>query len=86
LVVDDDGPGVPDGQHERIFERFVRLDEARGRDVGGAGIGLSIARELASERGGSLTSQQRDAGARFVLLLPLVGDEVSPRSEPSAPA
>ena len=72
VVVDDDGPGIPDDQHERIFDRFTRLDEARGRDAGGAGLGLAISRELALERGGTLRSLPGGAGARFELRLPLL--------------
>ncbi|MFJ2263350.1 ATP-binding protein [Streptomyces sp. NPDC087844] len=72
LGVADDGTGVPAAEHERVFERFVRLDEARTRDDGGAGLGLSIARDVAVRHGGSLTV--RDAptgGALFELRLPL---------------
>ena len=46
LVVEDDGPGVPEGERTRIFERFVRLDEARSRDAGGSGLGLAIVAEI----------------------------------------
>lgn len=70
--VADDGAGVPAAERERIFERFVRLDEARTRDDGGAGLGLAIARGVAVRHGGSLTV--RDAptgGALFELRLPL---------------
>ncbi len=47
LTVHDNGPGVPTEGAERLFERFVRLDDARSRDHGGAGLGLAIARDLA---------------------------------------
>ncbi|NLU74867.1 HAMP domain-containing histidine kinase [Streptomyces sp. HNM0575] len=67
LEVDDDGPGVPEAERERIFERFVRLDDARSRDEGGAGLGLAIARDVAERHGGTLTVP---AGSRFVLRLP----------------
>ncbi|PAZ09830.1 two-component sensor histidine kinase [Streptomyces sp. SA15] len=70
--VADDGDGVPGSDRERIFERFVRLDEARSRDDGGAGLGLAIARDVATRHGGTLTV--RDAptgGALFELRLPL---------------
>ncbi|MEU9961649.1 HAMP domain-containing sensor histidine kinase [Streptomyces sp. NPDC050982] len=70
--VADDGAGVPAAERERVFERFVRLDEARTRDDGGAGLGLAIARDVAVRHGGSLTV--RDAptgGALFELRLPL---------------
>ncbi|KGI69733.1 HAMP domain-containing histidine kinase [Mycolicibacterium rufum] len=71
LTVTDTGPGVPDDQRERIFERLVRLDEARDRDRGGAGLGLSIARALARAHGGDLVNVPHRPGARFVLTLPL---------------
>ncbi|OKH61220.1 hypothetical protein EB72_17190, partial [Mycobacterium sp. SWH-M1] len=70
LTVTDTGPGVPDEQRERIFERLVRLDEARDRDRGGAGLGLPIARALARAHGGNLVNVANRPGARFVLTLP----------------
>lgn len=72
VTVEDDGAGVPAEERERIFERFVRLDEARSRDAGGSGLGLAIARGIATSSGGSLTvDDSRWGGARFVLTLPL---------------
>ncbi|MEU9113788.1 HAMP domain-containing sensor histidine kinase [Streptomyces sp. NPDC048483] len=68
LRVDDDGPGVPEGERERIFERFVRLDDARARDDGGAGLGLAIARDVAVRHGGSLAVRE---GSVFELRLPV---------------
>ncbi|MER6999573.1 HAMP domain-containing sensor histidine kinase [Streptomyces sp. NPDC000410] len=74
LAVDDDGEGVPDAERERIFERFVRLDEARTRDAGGAGLGLAIARDVAHRHGGTLTTSTAPrGGARFELRLPWAG-------------
>ncbi|MFF3000224.1 ATP-binding protein [Streptomyces sp. NPDC057950] len=71
LEVADDGAGVPAAERERIFERFVRLDEARGRDDGGAGLGLAIARDVALRHGGTLTvGDARGGGALFTLRLP----------------
>lgn len=55
LTVTDDGPGVAPEDRELVFERFVRLDEARSRDAGGAGLGLAIARDVVLRHGGSLT-------------------------------
>ena len=70
--VADDGNGVPEGDRERIFERFVRLDDARSRDEGGAGLGLAIARDVAVRHGGTLTARGAPAGgALFELRLPL---------------
>ncbi|MEU0101774.1 HAMP domain-containing sensor histidine kinase [Streptomyces sp. NPDC006267] len=71
VEVRDDGAGVPDGERERIFERFVRLDDARSRDDGGAGLGLAIARDVASRHGGTLTVHRAaEGGAAFRLWLP----------------
>ncbi|CAL9290882.1 ATP-binding protein [Streptomyces sp. SudanB66_2053] len=72
--VADDGEGVADADRERIFERFVRLDAARSRDDGGAGLGLAIARDVAVRHGGTLTAGAAPAGgALFELRLPLAG-------------
>ncbi|MEU9706647.1 HAMP domain-containing sensor histidine kinase [Streptomyces sp. NPDC047981] len=72
VEVADDGPGVPVADRERIFERFVRLDDARSRDEGGAGLGLAIARDVAVRHGGTLTVGVSPAGgALFALRLPL---------------
>ncbi|GAA1129795.1 hypothetical protein GCM10009579_16720 [Streptomyces javensis] len=70
LAVHDDGPGVPTEDAERIFERFVRLDDARSRDHGGTGLGLAIARDLAHRHRGTLTLTPRTLGACFQLRLP----------------
>ncbi|MGX1506114.1 UNVERIFIED_CONTAM: signal transduction histidine kinase [Streptomyces graminofaciens] len=71
LAVADDGTGVPEEQRERIFERFVRLDDARTRDEGGAGLGLAIARDVAHRHRGTLTvGRSPSGGAVFELTLP----------------
>jgi signal transduction histidine kinase len=71
VAVGDDGDGVAEADRERIFERFVRLDEARSRDDGGAGLGLAIARDVAVRHGGTLTVGRGPAGgALFELRLP----------------
>ncbi|MFI8425834.1 sensor histidine kinase [Streptomyces sp. NPDC085479] len=73
LRVDDDGPGVREADRERVFERFVRLDDARSRDEGGAGLGLAIARDIARAHGGDLTlTEAPSGGARFEFRLPRV--------------
>lgn len=72
LEVADDGAGVPQDERERIFERFVRLDDARSRDDGGAGLGLAIARDVATRHGGTLrVGESPSGGAVFELRLPL---------------
>ena len=69
--VDDDGPGVPAADRRRIFERFVRLDDARARDDGGSGLGLAIVQATAAAHHGTIHVEDSDlGGARFVLRLP----------------
>lgn len=71
LTVDDDGPGIPESDRERVFERFVRLDDARARDAGGSGLGLAIVREVVRAHGGSVeVHSSPSGGARFVVRLP----------------
>ncbi|BBC32910.1 Histidine kinase [Streptomyces graminofaciens] len=74
LAVADDGTGVPPADRDRVFERFVRLDESRARDDGGAGLGLAIARDIAVRHGGTLTvGDAPGGGALFELRLPQKG-------------
>ncbi|MET0496089.1 MAG: HAMP domain-containing sensor histidine kinase [Actinoplanes sp.] len=70
VEVRDDGPGIPQADRERIFERFARVDEARDRGHGGAGLGLAIARDIAVRHGGTLYAGDCDDGARFIAELP----------------
>jgi signal transduction histidine kinase len=70
--VTDDGPGVPRADRERIFDRLVRLDDARTAEVGGSGLGLAIARGIARAHGGDLrcVDPHDGRGAAFTLTLP----------------
>jgi signal transduction histidine kinase len=73
LAVDDDGPGIPEADRQRVFERFTRLQEGRGRDAGGAGLGLAMVRAIVERHGGTVTieTSERLGGARFVVDLPV---------------
>jgi len=70
LTVADDGPGIPAGARNRVFERFTRLDEARSRDAGGTGLGLPIVRELVRAHGGEVRLEDNTPGVRAVVRLP----------------
>ena len=71
LTVDDDGPGIPESERERVLQRFVRLDESRSRDDGGSGLGLSIVDEVVRAHGGSMSITQSPlGGARIQVTLP----------------
>lgn len=75
FAVDDDGRGVDAGQREHIFDRFMRLDEARDRDTGGSGLGLSIVREIAAlHRGTVVVGDAALGGARFEVHIPALPD------------
>lgn len=72
ILVDDDGAGVPEAEREAVLQPFVRLDEARTRDAGGAGLGLALAARVAEAHGGSLAIETAPiGGARVVFSVPL---------------
>ncbi|BCO74125.1 sensor histidine kinase [Mycobacterium intracellulare] len=71
VTITDTGPGIPDDERDRVFERLVRLDAGRARDHGGAGLGLAIARALARAHGGELVCLPHEGGAQFRLSLPI---------------
>jgi signal transduction histidine kinase len=74
VVVDDDGPGIAPAQREVVVRRFVRLDEGRERDGGGAGLGLAVTADVATAHGGRLEIGDAPiGGARLTLVLPRAG-------------
>jgi signal transduction histidine kinase len=87
LSVEDQGPGIPDGEHEQVFERFYRAEGGRSS---GSGLGLAIARELAVLMGGTIEVDSRPGRTVFSLALPVpeepeveaVKDEKSPAKFP----
>jgi signal transduction histidine kinase len=71
IVIDDDGPGIPDADFERVFAPFVRLEESRSQDTGGIGLGMAIARSIVRGHGGDITLANRAGGGlRAVIHLP----------------
>jgi len=91
VTVDDQGPGIPHAERERIWERFWRLERDRGSAVAGTGIGLAVVRELAALHGGRAWIEDPPAGhgqgARFVLEVPAAAPPAAPPpAERSAPA
>jgi signal transduction histidine kinase len=74
LTVANDGPSIPPDELERIFEPFMRLDEARSLDIGGSGLGLAIVRSIMSALGGSIVAVGVDHGAEFRASFPASSD------------
>jgi signal transduction histidine kinase len=73
--VEDEGPGIPGDQHDRVFARFSRLEGSR---ASGTGLGLAIARELAVRMGGDVLLESRPGRTVFILLLPAFSRENAP--------
>ncbi len=74
VEIDDDGPGIPPDDIERMFEPFTRAEGSRSRDTGGAGLGLALARAIATGHGGRLSLANRpEGGLRATLWLPAAG-------------
>jgi signal transduction histidine kinase len=74
LTVTDDGPGIAAADQDRVFDRFTRLDWDRGRDSGGAGLGLAIVRELVAAHGGTVTLADAEPGLAVTVRLPVPAD------------
>ena len=73
LAIQDEGPGIPEGAQERVFDRFYRLDESRSRDSGGFGLGLPIAKWAVEAHGGTINVKTSfPTGAIFCIKLPAV--------------
>ena len=71
ITVSDEGPGIPPAEHERIFEKFYRLDPHQQSGVGGTGLGLYIARELVERMEGRIGLLRRGRGTTFYVDVPL---------------
>lgn len=76
VKIEDNGPGIPDSDKDKIFERFYRLDDSRARDTGGTGLGLAIAKEAVQLHGGEVHVEDgQDGGSVFVVSVPYSTDE-----------
>src|SRR5207253_3430521 len=70
LSVSDEGPGIPEKDLARVFERFYRVDKSRARDPGGTGLGLAIVKHLVELHGGAVRVENRpEGGARFTITI-----------------
>ncbi len=82
VLVEDEGPGIAEADRERVFHPFVRLEESRGRQTGGSGLGLTIALAIARSHDGSITLENRpEGGLRVTLLLPKLARTVQPAAD-----
>ncbi len=71
ITVEDDGPGIPESEFERVFEPFYRVEASRSRDSGGAGLGLAVVRSIVRGHGGDVALANRAAGGlRATIILP----------------
>jgi signal transduction histidine kinase len=77
LVIEDQGPGIPSDDLERVFEPFERLEASRNQATGGIGLGLSIARSIIHAHGGEIMLKNQQSGLRATLLLPRHTEGVS---------
>lgn len=85
LEVTDTGMGIPAGALPHVFERFFRVDKARSRELGGAGIGLSIVKAICTAHGGQVeVASEEGRGARFRVLLPLAENSDETKGKPNA--
>jgi signal transduction histidine kinase len=86
LAIGDEGPGIPPEHRERIFHRFFRVDEARSRERGGAGLGLAIAKWAVDIHGGQITVHERpQGGSEFHIRLPLAQSVETPAERKATP-
>jgi signal transduction histidine kinase len=70
IIIEDDGPGIPESEMESVFAPFFRLEESRNRETGGIGLGLSIARDIVRHHGGDISLANTGRGLRAEILLP----------------
>lgn len=82
ILIDDDGPGIPEAELERVFDPFFRLEQSRSLETGGHGLGLSIARTIVRAHGGDITLENRpEGGQRATIAVPLAANPNSTEGE-----
>ncbi len=82
IAVTDQGPGIPEAERDRVFERFYRIDDARSRHTGGTGLGLSIVKHVAQNHGGDLRLwSQVGSGSTFTMRLPEASEAMVPQTK-----
>ncbi|MFG2006700.1 sensor histidine kinase [Spirillospora sp. NPDC048911] len=87
INVTDQGIGIPDGDLERIFERFYRVDPARSRQTGGTGLGLAIVKHVTTKHGGEVVVWSKEgSGSTFTIRLPLLNPSPREPAEPTGEA
>jgi len=83
ITIEDDGPGIPDRDMGRVFQPFVRLDESRGQETGGIGLGLAIARSIVRGHGGDILLENRvEGGLAATIQLPRKLEASAPEAGP----
>ncbi len=68
VTIEDDGPGIPEAERERVFDPFYRIEGSRGRETGGTGLGLTIARTVVRAHGGEITLRNKHLGGLLVAI------------------
>jgi signal transduction histidine kinase len=81
IAVSDEGPGVPEGDRERIFRRFERLGDVMTRETQGAGVGLHIAQRSVEAMGGTISVDDEDGDTTFRIRFPAVAKSATPVEE-----
>jgi hypothetical protein len=72
VTIEDDGPGIPPEEIDRVFEPFHRLEQSRNRETGGVGLGLPIARNMLRAHGGDVVLKNRpEGGLKAIVTLPV---------------
>ena len=62
IMVEDDGPGIPEKEYQNVLKPFYRIDKSRGQNKSGVGLGLSIANDIIRDHGGSISFEKSDLG------------------------